>query len=123
MVKFSPVMNTPSPKVNPLSFACSASFRPLSAPVTALDATPMVKASVAPAGSRLIENLVAIGWIEKLGIAATEISYRLTNDRLAAKKALIPISSTAAAQKRNGGMAAGEGAVAIGAVDPIGFYA
>jgi hypothetical protein len=50
-----------------------------------------VKASVAPAGARLIENLLVKGWIEKRGITAKEISYRLTDKGLAAKKAPIPI--------------------------------
>jgi hypothetical protein len=50
-----------------------------------------VKASVAPAGAKLTENLVAKGWIEKRDLAATEISYRLTDTGLAAKKAAVPI--------------------------------
>jgi hypothetical protein len=50
-----------------------------------------VKASVAPGGPRLIENLLAKGWIEKRGITASELSYRLTDKGLAAKKAPIPI--------------------------------
>jgi hypothetical protein len=50
-----------------------------------------VKASVAPAGAKLTENLVAEGWVEKRGLAATEITCRLTDRGLAAKKAAVPI--------------------------------
>jgi hypothetical protein len=50
-----------------------------------------VKASAAPAGARLIENLLSKGWIEKRGITANEVSYRLTDKGLAAKKAPVPI--------------------------------
>jgi hypothetical protein len=45
-----------------------------------------VKLSRVPAGARLIKNLLAKGWIEKRGITATEVSYRLTDKGLAAKK-------------------------------------
>jgi hypothetical protein len=50
-----------------------------------------VKASVAPGGVRLIGNLLAKGWIEKPGITATEISYRLTDKGLGAKKEFMPM--------------------------------
>ena len=44
-----------------------------------------------PRGPKMIENLLAKGWIEKRGLTATEISYRLTDAGLAAKKAPVPI--------------------------------
>jgi hypothetical protein len=50
-----------------------------------------VEASVAPAGAKLIENLVAKGCDRRRGLTATKISYRLTNAGLAAKKAAVPI--------------------------------
>ena len=45
-----------------------------------------VKASVIPAGARLIETLLAKGWIEKRGIVANDVTYRITDKCLAAKK-------------------------------------
>jgi hypothetical protein len=51
-----------------------------------------VKASVAPAGAKLIENLLAKGWIERRGLG-NELSYRITDEGLAAKKAQVPIYS------------------------------
>jgi hypothetical protein len=39
----------------------------------------MAMASEAPAGEKLIENLLAKGWIEKREITANEVSYRLTD--------------------------------------------
>jgi hypothetical protein len=50
-----------------------------------------VRASEAPAGPKMVENMLAKGWIEKRGLTATEISYRLTDTGLAAKKAPVPI--------------------------------
>jgi hypothetical protein len=50
-----------------------------------------VKANLVPAGTKLIENLLAKGWIEKRGVTANEVSYRLTDKGLAAKMAPIPI--------------------------------
>ena len=52
-----------------------------------------VKAGVAPAGARLIENLLAKGWIEKRGTTANEVSYRLTDKGLAAKKMPVRVYS------------------------------
>jgi hypothetical protein len=49
-----------------------------------------VKASVAPAGEHLIKNLLAKGWIERRGFG-NELSYRLTDEGLAAKKMQVPI--------------------------------
>jgi hypothetical protein len=49
-----------------------------------------VKLSQVPAGARL-KNLLAKGWIEKRGITANEVCYRLTDKGLAAKMAPIPI--------------------------------
>jgi hypothetical protein len=50
-----------------------------------------VRASEAPASPKLIENLLAKGWIEKRKLNKTEIYYRLTDTGLAAKKAPVPI--------------------------------
>jgi predicted transcriptional regulator len=50
-----------------------------------------VQASGAPAGEKLIENLLAKGWIEKREITANEVSYRLTDKGLAAKKAPVRV--------------------------------
>jgi DNA-binding PadR family transcriptional regulator len=50
-----------------------------------------LKASAAPAGEKLIENLLAKGWIEKREITANEVSYRLTDKGLAAKKAPVRV--------------------------------
>src|ERR1700737_1194909 len=44
------------------------------------------KASGGQGGEKLIENLLAKGWIEKRGFTANEVSYRLTDKGLAAKK-------------------------------------
>ena len=44
---------------------------------------------MAPAGPALIENLLAKGWVERRGIG-NEISYRITDVGLAAKKAKVP---------------------------------
>jgi len=49
-----------------------------------------VKASTAPAGARLIETLLAKGWIERGGLG-NESSYRITDQGLAAKKVRVPI--------------------------------
>ena len=51
----------------------------------------MAMASEAPAGEKLIENLLAKGWIEKREITANEVSYRLTDKGLAAKKAPVRV--------------------------------
>jgi hypothetical protein len=51
-----------------------------------------VKASVAPAGEKLIENLLGKGWIERRGLG-NELSYRITDEGLAAKKMPVPIYS------------------------------
>jgi hypothetical protein len=47
-----------------------------------------VKASVAPAGPKIIEALLQKGWIEQSG-SGNELSYRITESGLAAKKMLI----------------------------------
>ena len=52
-----------------------------------------VKANVAPAGARLIENLLAKGWIEKRGVVPNDISYRITDKGLAAKKMPVRVYS------------------------------
>jgi hypothetical protein len=49
-----------------------------------------VKASAAPAGEQLIKNPLAKGWIERRGLGS-ELSYRLTDEGLAAKKMPVPI--------------------------------
>jgi hypothetical protein len=46
-----------------------------------------VKASLAPTRAKVIENLLAKGWINKRSVVANEVSYRLTDKALAAKKA------------------------------------
>ena len=52
-----------------------------------------VKASVLPAGTRLIEGLLAKGWIEQqTRPAGDETCYRITEEGLASKTALIPIN-------------------------------
>lgn len=51
-----------------------------------------VKASVLPAGTRLIEGLLRKGWIEQQTLSDTgEVHYRITEDGLASKTARIPI--------------------------------
>ena len=50
-----------------------------------------VKAHVAPAaGPTLIELLLAKGWIERRG-TGNEVSYRITDTGLAAKKEKVPM--------------------------------
>ena len=52
-----------------------------------------VKASVLPAGTRLIEGLLKKGWIEQQTLTANdEVCYRITEEGLASKTARIPIS-------------------------------
>jgi DNA-binding PadR family transcriptional regulator len=48
---------------------------------------------VAPAGAKLIENLLAKGWIEKRGVVANDVSYRITDKGLAAKKMPVRVYS------------------------------
>lgn len=50
-----------------------------------------VTANTLPAGTRLLEGLLAKGWIEQQQ-SAGEICYRLTEDGLAAKTAQVPIN-------------------------------
>ncbi len=50
-----------------------------------------MKASTAPAGAKLIENLLAKGWIERRG-TGNELSYRITDKGLAAKKMPVRIT-------------------------------
>jgi hypothetical protein len=58
-----------------------------------LRAVGWVKASVIPAGARLIETLLAKGWIEKRGIVANDVTYRITDKGLAAKKMPVRVYS------------------------------
>jgi len=51
-----------------------------------------VKAITLPPSPKLIANLVDKGWIEQRGIGA-ELSYRITKEGLAAKKARVRIYS------------------------------
>jgi len=51
-----------------------------------------VKASMLPPSAKLIANLLDKGWIEQRGIGA-ELSYRITEEGLAAKKARVRIYS------------------------------
>lgn len=52
-----------------------------------------VKASVLPAGARLIEGLLTKGWIEQQTLTDDkELYYRITEEGLASKTARIPIS-------------------------------
>lgn len=44
---------------------------------------------VQPAGPRLIESLLGKGWVERRG-TGNELSYRITDAGLAAKKAKVP---------------------------------
>ncbi len=45
--------------------------------------------STAPVGPKLIESLLGKGWVERRG-TGNELSYRITDAGLAAKKAKIP---------------------------------
>jgi DNA-binding transcriptional regulator PaaX len=49
-----------------------------------------MKASTAPAGAKLIENLLAKGWIERRG-TGNELSYRITDKGLAASDQKVSI--------------------------------
>lgn len=50
-----------------------------------------VKASVLPAGTRLIEGLLKKGWIEQQTLTADDgVYYRITEQGLASKTARIP---------------------------------
>jgi hypothetical protein len=51
-----------------------------------------VSAILLPAGTKVFEGLLKKGWIEKRGLA-NDVSYRITEKGLAAKKATVPIRS------------------------------
>jgi hypothetical protein len=55
-----------------------------------LRAGAWVKANMLPPSAKLIANLLDKGWIEQRGIGA-ELSYRITEEGLAAKKARVRI--------------------------------